>query len=69
VTLSIFLLHVSALKKCHVPLISPYFWSAVTSGCRLVPCRADEFEDELNDPTSLCWHVIHTGQKLYERAA
>jgi uncharacterized protein len=38
-------------------------------GCDVVPCRADEFEDERNDPTSLCWHVIHTGQKLYERAA
>jgi uncharacterized protein len=38
-------------------------------GCDVIPCRADEFEDERNDPTSLCWHVIHTGQKLYERAA
>jgi uncharacterized protein len=38
-------------------------------GCDVVPCRADEFEKERNDPTSLCWHVIRTGQKLYERAA
>ena len=38
-------------------------------GCDVVPCRADEFEEERNDPTSLCWHVIRTGQKLYERAA
>jgi uncharacterized protein len=37
-------------------------------GCDVVPCRADEFEEERNDPTSLCWHVIRTGQKLYERA-
>ena len=38
-------------------------------GCDVVPCRADEFEEERNDPTSLCWHVIRTGQKLYERTA
>ena len=38
-------------------------------GCDVVPCRTDEFEEERNDPTSLCWHVIRTGQKLYERAA
>jgi len=38
-------------------------------GCDVVPCRADEFEEERNDPTSLCWHVICAGQKLYERVA
>jgi uncharacterized protein len=38
-------------------------------GCDVIPCRADEFEDGRNDPRSLCWHVIHTGQRLYERAA
>ena len=38
-------------------------------GCDVVPCRTDEFEEERNDPTSLCWHVIRTGQKLYERVA
>ena len=38
-------------------------------GCDVVPCRADEFEEERNDPTSLCWHVIRTGQKLYARTA
>jgi predicted nucleotidyltransferase len=38
-------------------------------GCDVVPCRADEFEEARNDPTSLCWQVIRTGQKLYERAA
>jgi hypothetical protein len=38
-------------------------------GCDVVPCRADEFEEERPDPTSLCGHVIRTGQKLYERTA
>ena len=38
-------------------------------GCDVVPCRADEFEEERDDPTSLCGHVIRTGQKLYERTA
>ena len=38
-------------------------------GCDVVPCRADDFERERHDPTSLCWHVIHSGKKLYDRAA
>lgn len=38
-------------------------------GCDVVPCRADDFEEERGDPTSLCWRVVHTGRKLYERGA
>jgi predicted nucleotidyltransferase len=38
-------------------------------GCEIVPCRADEFALERNDPTSLCWRVVNTGWKLYERGA
>jgi len=38
-------------------------------GCEIVPCRADEFALERNDPTSLCWRVVNTGWKLYEHAA
>ena len=38
-------------------------------GCDVVPCRADEFADEIKDSTSLCWRVLHTGKKLYERRA
>lgn len=37
-------------------------------GCDVVPCRADDFEIERSDRTSLSWHVMHTGKKLYERA-
>jgi predicted nucleotidyltransferase len=37
-------------------------------GCDVVPCRADEFDVERSDPTSLCWLVTHTGKKLYDRA-
>lgn len=37
-------------------------------GCDVVPCRADEFDEERGDPTSLCWLVAHTGKKLYDRA-
>ncbi len=37
-------------------------------GCDVVPCRADEFETERNDPTSLCWQVVRNGKLLYERA-
>ncbi len=37
-------------------------------GCDVVPCRADEFETERNDPTSLCWQVVRKGKMLYERA-
>jgi uncharacterized protein len=37
-------------------------------GCDVVPCRADDFEIERKDLTSLSWHVTHTGKKLYERA-
>jgi|ERR1043166_1513305 predicted nucleotidyltransferase len=36
-------------------------------GCEIVPCRADEFAVERSDPTSLCWRVVHTGRRLYER--
>jgi predicted nucleotidyltransferase len=36
-------------------------------GCDVVPCRADDFKVERNERTSLPWHVIHTGKKLYER--
>ena len=36
-------------------------------GCDVVPCRSDDFAQERADPTSLCWHVIHTGRRLYER--
>ena len=38
-------------------------------GCDIVPRRADEFALERNDPTSLCWRVVNTGWKLYERGA
>jgi predicted nucleotidyltransferase len=38
-------------------------------GCDVVPCRADDFADLRSDPTSLCWHVVDTGKKLYERPA
>jgi predicted nucleotidyltransferase len=38
-------------------------------GCDVVPCRADEFNLARSDPTSLGWHVLRTGKKLYERAA
>jgi uncharacterized protein len=38
-------------------------------GCDAVPCRADDFVEERNDPTSLCWHIVRTGKKIYERAA
>jgi predicted nucleotidyltransferase len=37
-------------------------------GCDVVPCRADEFDEERGDPTSLCWLVTHIGKKLYDRA-
>lgn len=36
-------------------------------GCDVVPCRADDFEQERSDPTSLCWRVVRTGIKLYDR--
>lgn len=36
-------------------------------GCDVVPCRADEFAVERADPTSLCWRVVQTGRRLYER--
>lgn len=36
-------------------------------GCDVVPCRADAFEVERLDPTSLCWRVVHSGKKLYDR--
>lgn len=36
-------------------------------GCDVVPCRADAFEQERHDPTSLCWQVVQTGKKLYDR--
>lgn len=38
-------------------------------GCDVVPCRADDFARERNDPTSLCWQVVRSGKKLYDRAA
>jgi predicted nucleotidyltransferase len=38
-------------------------------GCDVVPCRADEFAVERTDPTSLCWRVVQTGWRLYERGA
>ena len=38
-------------------------------GCDIVPCRADEFLVERTDPTSLCWSVVHTGRRLYERGS
>jgi uncharacterized protein len=38
-------------------------------GCEVVPCRADEFAIERTDPTSLCWRVVHTGRRLYERGS
>ena len=37
-------------------------------GCDVIPCRADEFDEERSDPTSSCWLVTHTGKKLYDRA-
>jgi len=41
--------------------------SGLGVGCEVVPCRADEFAAERTDPTSLCWRVVHTGRRLYER--
>jgi predicted nucleotidyltransferase len=38
-------------------------------GCDVVPCRADYFDMERNDPTSLCWRVVRDGKQLYECAA
>ena len=38
-------------------------------GCDIIPCRADEFALERSDPTSLCWRVVNTGWKLYDRGA
>jgi uncharacterized protein len=38
-------------------------------GCEVVPCRADEFAIERVDPTSLCWRVVHSGRRLYERGS
>jgi hypothetical protein len=38
-------------------------------GCDVVPCRADDFEEVRSDPMSLCWHVVQTGKKHYERPA
>jgi excisionase family DNA binding protein len=37
-------------------------------GCDIVPCRVDEFEQDRDDRTSLCWSVVHSGKKLYDRA-
>lgn len=41
--------------------------SGLGVGCEVVPCRADEFAAERTDPTSLCWRVVHTGRRLYDR--
>lgn len=41
--------------------------SGLGVGCEIVPCRADEFVMERIDPTSLCWQVVNTGRRLYER--
>jgi predicted nucleotidyltransferase len=41
--------------------------SGLGVGCEVVPCRADEFAVERTDPTSLCWRVVNTGRRLYER--
>jgi predicted nucleotidyltransferase len=41
--------------------------SGLGVGCEVVPCRADEFAAERTDPTSLCWRVVNTGRRLYER--
>jgi predicted nucleotidyltransferase len=38
-------------------------------GCDVVPCRADAFALDRADPTSLCWRVVQTGRRLYERRA
>ena len=43
--------------------------SGLGVGCEVVPCRADEFAIERTDPTSLCWRVVHTGRRLYERGS
>jgi len=37
-------------------------------GCDVVPCPADEFAIERNDPTSFCWQIVRSGKLLYERA-
>jgi hypothetical protein len=37
-------------------------------GCDVIPCRADEFEQERNDPTSICWQIVRNGRMLYERS-
>jgi len=37
--------------------------------CEIVPCRADEFALERNDPTTLSWRVVNRGWKLYGRGA
>jgi predicted nucleotidyltransferase len=43
--------------------------SGLGVGCEVVPCRADEFAVERTDPTSLCWRIVHTGRRVYERRA
>ncbi len=43
--------------------------SGLGVGCEVVPCGADEFAVERADPTSLCWRVVHTGRRLYERGS
>jgi uncharacterized protein len=43
--------------------------SGLGVGCDIVPCRADEFAVERADPTSLCWRVVQTGRRLYERGS
>ena len=37
-------------------------------GCDVVPCPADEFATERDDPTSLCWQIVRSGKLLYELA-
>lgn len=38
-------------------------------GCDVIPVRADDFAEDVADPTSFCFHVVKTGRKLYERGA
>lgn len=37
-------------------------------GCDVIPVTAADFESERSDPTSLCYRVVNTGRRIYERA-
>jgi uncharacterized protein len=66
------LLAVTALEDGHAGFDYDRAYAPLSGlgvGCEVVPCRADEFAIERTDPTSLCWRVVQTGRRLYERGA